>query len=64
MRVSLHAFCSDVSDGAFNIKILYMSIMIELYESGNLWKVAGGWPTYNWTERLIVRAELRMQFNQ
>ena len=37
--VLLHAFCSDV---AFNIEILYMSIVIEFYESGTLWKVAGG----------------------
>ena len=43
MIVSLHNFCSDVSDGAFNIEILYMSIVIEFYESGALWKVAGGW---------------------
>ena len=36
------AFCSDVSDGAFSIEILYMSIVIEFYENGTLWKVAGG----------------------
>ena len=36
MRVSLYAFFSDVSDGAFNIEILYMSIVIEFYESGTL----------------------------
>ena len=42
MRVSLHAFCSDVSDEAFNIEILYMPIFIKFYNSGTLWKVAGG----------------------
>ena len=36
MIVSLHNFCSDVSDGDFNIEILYMSIVIEFYESGAL----------------------------
>ena len=29
MRVSLHAFCSDLFRWAFNIEILYLSIIIE-----------------------------------
>ena len=33
------------SDGTFNIEILYMSNVVELYESGAVWKLAGGGTT-------------------